>query len=267
MKTPLPLVLGVALLLAGCSVRIAEERDGPPAGGAADMDFDSLPEVVPENEPLSRYGNPESYEVFGERYYVMDSADGYVEEGIASWYGRKFHGRRTSSGETYNMYALTAAHRELPLPTYVRVTRLDTGEQLVVKVNDRGPFHDNRIIDLSYAAAVRLGFSEEGTAPVRVEALEGGTPIMTATADAATVPPADDGPSWLQLGAFAEFANAQEMRARAAGANVRPVSVERGRDGSGRRIYRVRVGPIPTIEERREIIERLDSAGIRLGGH
>ena len=101
-------------------------------------------------EPKSRYGNPESYVVFGKRYYVKDSSKGYVETGIASWYGTKFHGRRTSSGETYDMYAMTAAHKTLPLPTYVEVTNLNNGRSIIVKVNDRGRFHEIRIIDLSY---------------------------------------------------------------------------------------------------------------------
>lgn len=125
----------------------------------------------PRDLPKSRIGNPASYVVFGERYPVLDSAQGFTERGIASWYGSKFHGRKTSSGETYNMYNMTAAHKHLPLPTFVQVTNMDNGRQLVVKVNDRGPFVDDRIIDLSYGAAARLGVLKTGTANVEVVAV------------------------------------------------------------------------------------------------
>ena len=134
-------------------------------------DVESQPEPVPKEEPLSAYGNPKTYSVWGKTYQVMESAAGYEEEGLASWYGRKFHGYRTSSGEPFDMYRFTAAHRTLPLPTYARVTNLDNGKSLVVRVNDRGPFHSDRIIDLSWAAAARLGIEGKGTGRVRVEAL------------------------------------------------------------------------------------------------
>ncbi|MHC8441374.1 MAG: septal ring lytic transglycosylase RlpA family protein [Candidatus Eutrophobiaceae bacterium] len=149
----------------------ALERDGAPEGK---FDVSGLPDAVPMAEPKSRYGNPKSYEVMGQRYYVMDSADDYEERGIASWYGTKFHGRRTSSGDTYDMYAMTAAHKTLPLPTYVEVTHLGNGRNVIVKVNDRGPFHHRRIIDLSYAAAIKLGVDKTGTADVLVRALDPG---------------------------------------------------------------------------------------------
>ncbi len=129
-------------------------------------------DAVPRAEPLSKYGNPASYEVFGKRYYTMKSSQDFVQRGIASWYGKKFHGRRTSSGEEYNMYAMTAAHKELPLPTYVQVTNLKNRKQIVVRVNDRGPFHDNRVIDLSYSAAIKLDIVKQGTGLVEVRALD-----------------------------------------------------------------------------------------------
>lgn len=133
-------------------------------------DVDAIPEPEVREEPRARTGNRD-YVVLGRRYRVMDDAEGYVEEGNASYYGKKFHGRRTSSSEVYDMYAFTAAHRTLPLPSYVRVTNLANGRSIIVRVNDRGPFHSDRIIDLSYAAAVKLGYRERGTARVRVEAL------------------------------------------------------------------------------------------------
>ena len=158
--------------------------DGDPDGGVGPElprmrrtrevpdDLDQVPDAVPVAEPLSRYGNPEEYEVFGEKYRVMDSSEGYVAEGLASWYGEEFQGKPTSSGEPYDMYLMTAAHRTLPIPTYVEVTNLENGRVAVVRVNDRGPFHDDRIIDLSYVAARKLGVVGPGTARVRVRALE-----------------------------------------------------------------------------------------------
>lgn len=137
-----------------------------------DAEIEAVPDAVPIPEPRSRYGNPPEYEVDGVTYRVMEGSEGYEEEGMASWYGEQFHGRRTSSGEPYDMYAMTAAHRSLPLPTYVEVTNLENGRTVVVRVNDRGPFHQDRIIDVSYVAARKLGLVGPGTAPVRVRALE-----------------------------------------------------------------------------------------------
>lgn len=174
---------GVALI-AGCA---APERDLPPprpdedpaervaTDGPSDRDPEELarlPDAVPQDVPPSRYGNPDQYEVFGETYHTMsrEEAEGFTQRGRASWYGTKFHGRRTSSGTPYDMYAMTAAHRELPLPTWVEVTNLENDRRAVVKVNDRGPFvdPDERILDLSYAAAVRLDVADQGTAPVKI---------------------------------------------------------------------------------------------------
>jgi rare lipoprotein A len=132
----------------------------------------SIPDAEPRPEERSRYGNPEEYEVLGRTYRVLSTSTGYEAEGMASWYGPEFQGRRTSSGEPYDMYAMTAAHTSLPLPTYVEVTNLENERRVVVRVNDRGPFHEDRIIDLSYVAAWKLGMIGRGTARVRVRALE-----------------------------------------------------------------------------------------------
>ncbi|MCC7220416.1 MAG: septal ring lytic transglycosylase RlpA family protein, partial [Candidatus Contendobacter sp.] len=131
----------------------------------------AVDEPVPQFEPPSRSGNPDTYVVFGRRYRVKDSSEGYRETGTASWYGWDFHGRKTSSGPPFNMFELSAAHKSLPIPTYVRVTNLENGRSIVVKVNDRGPFIDDRTIDLSYAAAARLDMLEQGTAQVEIVAL------------------------------------------------------------------------------------------------
>ncbi|MGN6113564.1 MAG: septal ring lytic transglycosylase RlpA family protein, partial [Luteimonas sp.] len=165
--------------------------DSAPTGGIADVDEIPEPEVT--DEPHSRYGNRSPYTVLGKTYRVLGSAEGYDEVGTASFYGNKFHGRRTSNLEVYDMYAFTAAHKTLPLPSFARVTNLANGRSVVVRVNDRGPFHDGRIIDLSYAAAVKLGVDRMGTARVEVQGLMPGEDAHVgydAVASAATTAPA-----------------------------------------------------------------------------
>ncbi|MGI9334397.1 MAG: septal ring lytic transglycosylase RlpA family protein [Gammaproteobacteria bacterium] len=166
----LSILLALGILIAGCGG--TPTRPGQDGGPGTSVDVSSVPDAVPRVEPRSRRGNPESYVVFGKRYYVMNDAGGYLERGIASWYGKKFHGRTTSSGEIYDMYAMTAAHKSLPLPTYVQVTNLENQRSVVVKVNDRGPFHSNRIIDLSYTAAAKLDIVRRGTGLVEVRAID-----------------------------------------------------------------------------------------------
>ena len=254
-------LLGAAMLLVGCSVRLGEPDDGP----GRPIDPDDLPTVVPRDEPRSRYGNPDSYVVRGQRYQVRDSAEGYVAEGVASWYGSKFHGRRTSSGETFDMYRMTAAHRSLPLPTYVRVTNLDNGRSTVVRVNDRGPFVDDRLIDLSYAAATRLGVVERGTAPVRVRALTPGESTGAASgssAAGASAAGATDGAVFIQVGAFRHRENAEQMRARVVAADIEAVTVEVVETAAGERMHRVRIGPLPARGDRESLLNRLERAGI-----
>jgi len=217
------------------------------------VDPHSLPDAVPRAEPRAALGNPPFYEVFGQRYVVLPSAAGHLERGVASWYGPDFHGKRTSMGETYDMYGMTAAHPTLPLPAYVRVTNLQNGRSVVVRVNDRGPFKRNRVIDMSYAAALRLDMVRDGTAMVEVQAVgPGNTPTMTT--------PAATG-FYAQAGAFAEEANARRLaeRLRAAGLNgvsSMPVMV------AGRQVHRVRVGPVTTVDQFDAVIERLRALGI-----
>ncbi len=152
------------LLISGCS-----SING--YGTSGYFNAQAIPGAVPKAEPRGKYGNPTSYRVGRKRYYVMNNAKGYDRKGYASWYGNRFHGHRTSSRERYNMYSLTAASTTLPIPSYVRVTNLENGRSVVVKINDRGPFHSQRIIDLSYAAAKQLGYTSKGTAYVRVTAI------------------------------------------------------------------------------------------------
>ncbi|HVI58580.1 MAG TPA: septal ring lytic transglycosylase RlpA family protein [Luteimonas sp.] len=170
-------------------------------------DVDAIPEPDVVDEPRSRYGNRSPYTVLGKRYRVLDSAKGYDETGTASFYGNKFHGRRTSNLEVYDMYAFTAAHKTLPLPSFARVTNLDNGKSVVVRVNDRGPFHDGRLIDLSYAAAVKLGIRARGTGRVEVVGLSPGEnarhdydAVATRARPATPAPaPATDGSGALKL--------------------------------------------------------------------
>lgn len=259
-----------ALLLAGCGS--LGGRDGGPSYSA---DLSHVPDPVPRAEPRSRYGNPESYVVNGRRYTVMQSADGYVTRGIASWYGTKFHGRRTSSGETYDMHALTAAHTSLPLPTYVRVTNLNNGRSTIVRVNDRGPFHDNRVIDLSYAAASKLGIVETGTGLVEVRALTPGQPAPPPVTVAQTAPVVATGANvgtttpaarpvglYLQVGAFVSRNNAEQLRNRLSSEPLPPVRVQEGADAGNTPIYRVRIGPISSVDEADRLAAQLGGLGV-----
>ena len=230
-----------------------EPLDGPPS---VPFDVDQLPEPEVRAEPRSRYGNHTPYVVLGKRYYVRDSANGYRERGTASWYGTKFHGRLTSNREPYDMYAFSAAHKTLPLPTYARVTNLRNGRSVVVRINDRGPFVGDRLIDLSYAAAVKLGVHLTGTAPVEVEALAPGGVPLTASASA----PADGQVSYLQVGAFAEKKNAKALSVRLHAAGLRGVKVVRSKS-NGMRVYRVRIGPIDDESE----VHQVDRTLLELG--
>lgn len=239
--------------------------DGPPLGARANIDLDAIPDAVPRLEPRSPYGNPSYYEVAGRRYYVRASSEGYIERGIASWYGTKFHGRRTSSGEPYDMYTMSAAHATLPIPSYVQVTNLRNGRRVVVKVNDRGPFHENRLIDLSYVAALKLGIVAEGTGLVEVRALKGDETKMTqAAAAVASAPSHRASPNiYLQIGAFAERDNAERLSQRITmAAPHRKVQV-REASGEGHPLYRVRLGPLADVDEVDRVTRELERLGIK----
>jgi len=213
MVTPVRQIIVLLLigLLGGCSDHTIKD-----SGPDRDIDVSHIPDAKPRHTSRSRYGNPDSYVVYGVRYHVMKNSKGYRERGVASWYGNKFHGRRTSSGEAYDMYAMTAAHKSLPLPTYVRVTNLENGRQVVVKVNDRGPFVKNRLIDLSYTAAKKLGISATGTGLVEVRAISPGKPPAKKHPRKAgkTITAALPGSlnMYLQVGAFANRINAEQLQ-------------------------------------------------------
>lgn len=316
------LSLTAALGLAGCFTSRHEPEPLPPPAPTTPPPVatpPTVPDAVPKVEPLSRYGNPPYYEVFGKRYYVLSSSVDYLERGVASWYGPGFHEVRTSSGETYDMYAMTAAHKTLPLPAYVRVTNLENGRSVVVRVNDRGPFVGNRVIDLSYTAAARLDMLRNGTAMVEVRGIDprapltelstpmtasvtpqSGQPTTAPTTTAASTTVTTPGvavtgaatagvsvtgapaagvtattpitpstpaaatahaPLFVQAGAFADPANAERLAAKLRGGEYGKIFV---RDDviAGRRMYRVRIGPVPNVPEFDRIVAALERVGV-----
>ena len=242
----------------------------------------AVPDAVPKYEPRGRRGNPPFYEVFGKRYYVMASSDGWVERGTASWYGPGFHAASTSLGEPYDMYAMTAAHKTLPIPAYAEVTNLRNGRKVVVRINDRGPFVGDRIIDLSYTAAAKLDMLTAGTAPVEVRVIGPGPaggagsaqPPVPSVAPARGAPPAPavtvvnapvpQAPGtqimFIQAGVFATHENARRRVESLLAAGIELASLD---ELNGQRtLHRVRVGPLATVEEFDLTMQRLRDLGI-----
>ena len=264
-KTASFLGLGaVLLLIAACSshqprstAKDGISRDLPPP-----LDIAGIPDAIPRIEPMSTYGNPDSYTVFGRSYHTLKESSGYQKRGIASWYGSKFHGQRTSSGEPYDMYAMTAAHKTLPLPCYARVTNLQNNRSVVVKINDRGPFHDNRLIDLSYTAAWKLGIIGKGTGLVEVTALDPAAPSPPPAVQATRSSPPHSLPElFLQVGAFGKSENAGRLKQLIEEQLQVNVLIEESLGESP--LYRVQVGPIASVELADHLTLRLDELGIR----
>ena len=278
------LTLPAGAWLAGCVAPPSYHARPPmthagvtPLPGSA-PDINSIPDAVPRTEPRSLLGNPPFYDVAGRRYVVLASSAGYIERGIASWYGPQFHGLRTATGEPYDMFAMTAAHKTLPLPCYARVTNLGNGRSIVVRINDRGPFVGNRIIDLSYTAAAKLDMIRTGTAFVQIETLSPVTPAIPLPASTPTVAAASLGPSrvpalsaaamsslpqagglFVQVGAFAAAEHAQSVasRLRAAGlADVFTLAPD-----AHHHLARVRIGPLGTVQQYDALIARLSAMG------
>jgi rare lipoprotein A len=298
--------LSAALLLAGCASQppattlktfpadVAQAsaqpsrpyRDGAPLRLPTETE---MRDAMPQSEPLARYGNHTPYDVLGRRYYLMPTAKGYTEYGTASWYGVKFQGQPTSTLEPYDLFSMTAAHKYLPLPTYVRVTNLDNQRSVVVRVNDRGPFVDDRVIDMSYAAAVKLGYANKGTARVKVEAITfpdtptvagdtrpyrgkaaptGGTAVASTTAARPAVaslssqgkPSASDGGKqiFLQAGAFSDQRAAANLQSRLTGVTRVPIRIASNEDTR----FRVHVGPFDSEDAAREEQSRIRESQI-----
>jgi rare lipoprotein A len=299
----LPLCAAIALGMAACSSAPPRPETPSPAATPAPETpppAQSAQDVVPRSEPRSRSGNPPFYDVLGKRYYVLSSNVGYLERGVASWYGPGFHKVRTSTGEIYDMYGMSAAHKTLPLPAYVRVTNLQNGRSIVVRVNDRGPFVGNRIIDLSYTAASKLDMLRNGTAMVEVRSLDGAPAPVPAPAPAPETPitAADSAPAaapltaspleatspaaplagspvagstvtqvavpaalFIQAGAFSDPKNAERLVEKLRGGGYGKIFV-RDNEIAGRRMYRVRIGPVPNVAEFDRIVAALARVGV-----
>lgn len=244
-------------------------------------DMSKVPDAVPGDETPSRYGNPASYTVLGKTYTLAPACKGYHDRGIASWYGTQFHGGRTSDGETYDMYAMTAANKVVPIPCYARVTNLQNGKSVVVKINDRGPFVDNRLIDLSYAAASRLEMLGNGTALVDVQAVAPGETLAPAAVSAPSLPPANvpapvtsvagnppaapagtaaEPHMYLQVGAYAERANAAMAVQKLSINGVTQAFILPVTEG-GRTLYKVRIGPVADVAGVDQLGAKLASLG------
>ena len=247
-------ITAIALLLGACGS--FETQDGAPQ---RHVDASGIPDATPRHEPYSKYGNPDSYVVAGKTYYVRKDHNGYRERGRASWYGTKFHGKRTSSGEPYNMYAMTAAHKTLPIPSYAEVTNLDNGRKAIVRINDRGPFVEGRIIDLSYVAAKKLGVYDTGTARVEVRAIDlsKSPPGHAATTRKPTDQKTASGQFYLQVGAFSERTNAEQMLSRLIDLTAENVLIN-----SQQNVYRVRIGPLASEQAARQLAAQLSPHGI-----
>lgn len=273
------LAVVITLGLVGCSSSPKYDRET--AGGRYKVrqdfapdnppDVSRVPDAVPADIPYSRGGNRSSYEVWGKRYHVLPSHVGYKADGIASWYGLKFHGHKTSNGEIYDIYKMSAAHKSLPIPSFARVTNLDNGQSVVVRVNDRGPFHDDRLIDLSYSAAARLDILKRGTGRVRVEAIDARNMNASNATPTEKVPvqnvgdtpaPQSETPNgrYLQVGAFSQENSArliQRQLSEVNGLSAKVVVVKRG----DMTLHRVVVGPLADGLSPQPLIQKIESLG------
>jgi len=267
--------IALALLIAGCAPaprRASPSAPAPVAPAPNVPDLSSVRDAVPRMEPRSASGNPPFYEVAGHRYMVLASADGYVERGVASWYGTQFHGLRTATGEPYDMFAMTAAHKTLPLPCYARITNLSNGRSVVVRINDRGPFVANRIIDLSYTAASRLDMIRNGTAFVQVETLSPASspfgaelPVTTAAASSASAGlssvPAMTAPLASAPAAMAASAPSTPVAATGAAGAAGAASPDAAEVLPAARLY-IQVGAYGLADNARRTEQKLRGAGL-----
>jgi rare lipoprotein A len=277
-------VLIILLLMGGCATHHRSTKDGPLPYA---VDVSRIPNAEPKVEPLSKYGNYATYHVFGKSYHTMKSSKNYQQIGTASWYGTKFHAQRTSSGERYDMLAMTAAHKTLPLPTYVEVTNLKNNKTIIVKVNDRGPFEGDRLIDLSYAAAKKLEMTGKGTATVRIKAID---PVLyakqnnffnlfrkpeerTVIAKSSTnttihtkahspVVVVHNGSAktiYLQVGAFRNKGSAETLKKQLGSLMGSPVCVTQAKQ----KLFKVRIGPFNNIAAATHIQRKLQVMGFQ----
>jgi rare lipoprotein A len=244
--------------IAGCSAVSHHPpilKDGPPSER---IDAGSIKNIEAKFEPYSKYGNPPFYIVHNKQYFTKTSAVGYVEQGIASWYGSKFHAQRTSSGEPFDMYALSAAHKTLPLPTYAKVTNLENNLSVIVKINDRGPFHDERILDLSYAAALKLGFSDKGTARINLETITFPQHTDPARQNAFNT---NESRHYIQVGAFKNRQSAENLQIRLKALHASAKITNDTHQQTS--FYRVRLGPFTSRDEATQLALAVDSIGFK----
>ncbi|MBV1870348.1 MAG: septal ring lytic transglycosylase RlpA family protein [Gammaproteobacteria bacterium] len=244
----------IALLLGLCAC-----ASSPPKPVSQDsaptvrFDPSKVKPAIPRPEARSRYGNHSPYTVFGKKYQVMESGKGYKEKGIASWYGAKFHGRKTSSGELYDMFKMTAAHKSLPLPSYVKVTHLENNRTIIVRVNDRGPFHKGRVIDLSYAAAHLLGIAHAGTGQVKVEVISSPGKVTATSPQSKNATPR---PLYVQIGAYSKLGIAQSVQEQALLLTPHPISIRRIQQ-TKRVLHRVLIGPLASRQQGNALVTTL----------
>ena len=242
-----------------CSVRkVSTDFDGPPDEADLARAY-SAEAVTVKWEPKSKYGNPKSYIVFGKKYKTLKSANGYLERGLASWYGKKFHGQRTSSGETYDMFQLTAAHKTLPIPCYAEVWNLENNRKMILRINDRGPFHKGRIIDLSYAAAVKLGVIDTGTARVEVRTVTPATLASENKNKNEQQPLSSE--VFFQLGAFSTMKNAEQFIESLVANGIESSSLHQNINAD-QSIFKVLLGPMVEDESTQKMKIQLENIGI-----
>ena len=256
-------LLFLAVLIQGCSQvnQVNEVQDGP----GRKLDASSIPDAIPKTEPITKAGNKSPYTVFGKTYHLLPSAEKYQQIGIASWYGTKFHGNFTSNGEIYDMYAMTGAHKTLPIPSYVRVTNLENNRSIVIRINDRGPFHSDRIIDVSYVAALKLGFADQGTTQVEVQSLTAEPNPKLVEPDlhdqnlsrnqrkVHRLPILPLGGVFLQVGAFLERTGAELLKEK-----IQPLTSLSIEVLQHKTLFKVKIGPIRNSNRLQMLQKRID---------
>ena len=278
MKNVVIVALVISMLsIVGCARPVLRpvQQDSGPRG---EVDVSAIPETIAKPVTRTAAGNKSPYTVLGTTYAVLESSRGYNAEGLASWYGSKFHGRNTSNGEVFDMYSLTAAHKHLPIPTYAEVTNLENGKKVIVRINDRGPFHSDRIIDLSWAAAAKLGFADKGTARIKMVALDPDTgklpappkPIRSApllpASNVVDTPVLSELPAntYYQIAAFANRFAAADLAREAEIVTKYPARVDWD-ESSSEPTYKVLIGPIQSRVEAEKLATVLEINGLNKG--
>ena len=272
------IVLPVLLAVVSCSSAPEQSPESPNNGRYSIsqdraptqiVDLSIIPEVIPQPINRTMAGNRSPYTVLGKSYQVLPTEEGYNESGVASWYGEKFHGHKTSNGEVFDMYQVSAAHKSLPIPSFLRVTNLDNNRSIVVRVNDRGPFHGDRVIDLSYAAALKLGYADRGTARVQLESIvasgafrDRGVSATTSAAGNENLRVSSSSSKYLQVGAFSELSTAQEVSTKVEEITSLPVFIRTVNISKSRTLHRVRVGPISDPGQIQRVSESVVAANL-----